>query len=86
MSLVSIRGHITSKLDEVNTVLDSGRGGWCREIGASTADLVAEIHALSVAFDGPTSMNTHQYTNTHRGGKTIKLSKPTLWANVPGIF
>ena len=55
----AIRRRIMSKLYELNTVLDAGRGGWCRKKGASTAALVAEIHALSLAFDGPTSMYTH---------------------------
>ena len=26
----AIRVHITSTLDRLNTVLDAGRGGWCR--------------------------------------------------------
>ena len=45
---------------KINTILDGGRGGWCRKIWASTAALADEIHALSVAFDGPTSVSyTH---------------------------
>ena len=42
-------------------VLDAGRGGWCPLIGAYTAALAAKIHALLVAFGGPTSR--HQQTN-----------------------
>ena len=53
---------------KINTVLDGGRGGWCRKIWASTAALADEIHALSVAFDGPTSMQlqTHRHTREER--------------------
>ena len=57
---------------KINTVLDGGRGGWCRKIWASTAALADEIHALSVAFDGPTSMHTQTNTpiiDTHTGRK-----------------
>ena len=76
----AIRGHITSK---PNTVLDASRGGWCPYIGAYRAVLEAEIHAFPVAFDGPTSMNTHQYTSEET---TILLNDGTLWANVLGIL
>ena len=89
VSLVSIGGHITSKLNELNAVLDASRGGWCRLIGASTAALAAEIHAISVAFDGPTSMHTQTNTPIHkhiRGKRAIKMNKPTLSANVLGVF
>ena len=55
------RVHITSKLDELNTVLDAGRCAWYPQLGASTAALAAEIHYLSVAVDGPKSI--HQQTN-----------------------
>ena len=55
----AMRRHITIKLDELKTVLDGGRGGWYRQIGASIAALEAEIHAFSVLFDGQTSMCPH---------------------------
>ena len=83
----AIRRHITSKLDELNTISDAGRGVECRYIGAYTAALAAEIHVFSVAFDGPTSMQTHTNTPTHSGDEIIiKLDKPTLLANVLGVF
>ena len=78
-----MRGHITSKLDELNTVLDAGRGGWCLSIGAYAAALllllVAEIRALSVAFEIPTSM----HAQTDWGSKNNLLVKApcgqTVW-------
>ena len=79
----AIRRRITSKLDELNTVLDAGRGGWCLSIGAYAAALllllVAEIRALSVAFEIPTSM----HAQTDWGSKNNLLVKApcgqTVW-------
>ena len=75
------RGHTTSKPHELQTVLDAGRGGCNAKIGASTDVTRGEIHVLSVAFDGRTSM--HQQTNK---GRTILFNNGALWANVLGIF
>ena len=62
-----------SKLDETNAALDAGKGVECREIGASSAAVAAETHAPSVAFDGRTSVQTNEDTNTHthQGRKNI---------------
>ena len=64
---VSLRGHVKTKLHELKTVLDAGRGGWSAQIGASTVALAAEIGSALVV----PNLDAHtRYTQgLHKQGK-----------------
>ena len=76
------RVHTTTKLHQLKTDLDASRGEWRCKQGASIDTVGVEIGCALVAFEGQSS----RHTQTDGGSNNILCNKPTLWANVLGMF